>query len=397
MQCVQIHGVGNLRIQTDTNKSMTIIKIGVDARHLSGHNNGIQIYLLNLLHYSIKNTQATHKWFLYCPYSLDKSLFNYENVKIINTPISTKFRGLHILFSQVFIPIFSLINKVDLMWFPANRSSILLPRSIAQVLSIHDLVWKKNPETMRYLGLKLDELFMTRSAKSADIITTVSHSSFDDIVRSGISLLEKIVVISNGVKRPSLIKKTKVKGDFCLFVGTVEPRKNLIRLLQAYSSLLPSIKDRAKLLIVGGKGWGEVNLRDMISQLNLSENVEFLGYVDDATLAKLYSNAQFLVMPSLYEGFGLPLVEAMSYGTPVLTANNSSMPEVSGNAGLLVDALDVKSIADGLQEMITNNQLRERLAKNAKLNAARYSWDESAKKLITVFEKAINLRKDKLS
>ena len=102
-------------------------------------------------------------------------------------------------------------------------------------------------------------------------------------------------------------------------------------------------------------------------------------------------------MPSLYEGFGLPLVEAMSYGTPVLTSNNSSMPEVAGNAGLLVDALYVESIADGLQEMITNNELRERLAKNAKLNAARYSWDESAKKLITVFKKAIDLRKDKLS
>lgn len=373
------------------------IRIGVDARHLSGCGNGIQTYLLNLLHYSIKTTKVTHKWFLYCPYSLDKSLFNYENVKIINTPISTKFKGFHILFSQVFIPIFSLINKVDLIWFPANRSSILLPRSVARVLSIHDLVWKKNPETMTYPGLKLDKLLMIRSAKSADIITTVSHSSFDDIVRGGVSAFEKIVVISNGVKKPSLIKKKIVKGDFCLFVGTVEPRKNLIRLLQAYSSLLPNIGDRVKLLIVGGKGWGGVDLKEMIAQLDLTENVKVLGYVDDKTLATLYSNAQFLVMPSLYEGFGLPLVEAMSYGTPVLTANNSSMPEVAGNAGLLVDALDVQSIADGLKEMITNNGLRERLAKNAKLNASRFSWDESAIKLIKVFEKAIEIRQNKIS
>ena len=171
----------------------------------------------------------------------------------------------------------------------------------------------------------------------------------------------------------------------------------MTRLLQAYDSLPLSIKGKIKLVIVGGKGWGKVNLLDTVTQLDLTECVKVLGRVDDMALATLYANAQFLAMPSLYEGFGLPLVEAMSYGTPVLTANNSSMPEVAGNAGLLVDALDVESIADGLQEMITNNELRERLAKNAKSNASRFSWDESAKKLITVFEKAIDLRKDKLA
>ena len=372
------------------------IRIGVDARHLSGRNNGIQTYLLNLLHYSIKSTMDTHEWFLYCPYSIDKKVFNYKHVKIINPPISTKFIGFHLVFSQIFIPILSLIDRVDIVWFPANRSSLFLPKSIARVVSIHDVVWKKYPETMKYTGLKLDKFFMMRSAKLADIVTTVSHSSFDDIVRAGVSDSNKIIVVSNGVNRPNSIEK-KIDRSFFLFVGTLEPRKNLTRLLQAYGSLPLSIKEKMKLVIVGGKGWGEVNLLDTITQLDLTEYVKVLGRVDDATLAALYANAQFLVMPSLYEGFGLPLVEAMSYGTPVLTANNSSMPEVAGNAGLLVDALDVESIADGLQEMITNNKLRERLAKNAKLNASRFSWDESAKKLITVFEKAIDLRKNKLT
>ena len=372
------------------------IRIGVDARHLSGLNNGIQTYLLNLLHYSIKSTKDTHEWFLYCPYNVDKNFFNYEHVKIINTPISTKFIGFHIVFSQIFIPILSLIDRVDIVWFPANRSSLFFPKSIARVVSIHDVVWKKYPETMKYTVLKLDKFFMMRSAKLADIVTTVSHSSFDDIVRAGVSDSNKIIVVSNGVNRPNSIEK-KIDRSFFLFVSTLEPRKNLTRLLQAYGSLPLSIKEKMKLVIVGGKGWGEVNLLDTITQLDLTEYVKVLGRVDDATLAALYANAQFLVMPSLYEGFGLPLVEAMSYGTPVLTANNSSMPEVTGNAGLLVDALDVESIADGLQEMITNNELRERLAKNAKLNASRYSWDNSAQKLIKVFEKAIDLRKDKLS
>ena len=185
------------------------IRIGVDARHLSGLNNGIQTYLLNLLHYSIKSTKDTHEWFLYCPYNVDKNFFNYEHVKIINTPISTKFIGFHIVFSQIFIPILSLIDRVDIVWFPANRSSLFLPKSIARVLSIHDLVWKKYPETMKCTGLKLDKFFMMRSAKLADIVTTVSHSSFDDIVRGGVSDSNKIIVVSNGVNRPNSIEKKK--------------------------------------------------------------------------------------------------------------------------------------------------------------------------------------------
>lgn len=373
-----------------------MIRVGVDARHLSGSNNGMQTYLLNLLHYSIKSTKGTHEWFLYCPYSIDKKIFNYENVKIINVSISTKFIGFHIVFSQIFIPILSLINRVDMLWFPANRSSLFLPKSIAQVLSIHDVVWKKYPETMKYTRLKLEKFFMMRSAELADIVTTVSNSSFDDIVRGGVSDSNKTIVVSNGVNRPTLIEK-KIEKSFFLFVGTLEPRKNLTRLLQAYNSLPLSAKRKMNFVIVGGRGWGKVNLQDMVTQLDLTERVEILGRVNDKALATLYANAQFLVMPSLYEGFGLPLVEAMSYGTPVLTANNSSMPEVAGNAGLMVDALKVESIANGLQEMITNNELRESLAKNAKLNAARYSWDKSAKKLIEVFEKAIDLRKEKLS
>jgi len=114
-------------------------------------------------------------------------------------------------------------------------------------------------------------------------------------------------------------------------------------------------------------------------------------------LIALYSNAHFLAMPSLYEGFGLPLVEAMIHGVPVVTSNNSSMPEVAGNAGLLVDALDVSSIMNGLKMLIMNKELRDKLAVNAKVNAARFNWDESAQKLITTFEKAVSIRKSYLS
>jgi len=378
------------------------MRIGVDVRHLSSSNNGIKTYLNTLLHLCIRNSINIHEWVLYSPYSIQHKDYLYSNVTISSLPVSVKFKGFHIAYSQIFIPILALRDEIDVFWFPGHRSSLFLPRKIAQVLTIHDMVWRIYPNTMNYFGRYLDKFFMPRSANIADIVTTISSSTTYDITKYGISSPDKIFIISPGSsvrkseKNEVDFNKTPVTSYF-LFVGSLEPRKNLTRLLQAYGALPLSIKGKMKLVMVGSKGWGKVNLLDTIARLDLTEHVKVLGRVDDAILSTLYANAQFLVMPSLYEGFGLPLVEAMSYGTPVLTANNSSMPEVAGNAGLLVDALDVESIADGLQEMITNNELRERLAKNAKLNASRFSWDESATKLITVFEKAIDLRKDKLA
>jgi glycosyltransferase involved in cell wall biosynthesis len=378
------------------------MRIGVDARHLSSSNNGIKTYLNTLLHLCIKNSINIHEWVLYSPYSVQHKDYLYSNVTISSLPVSVKFKGFHIAYSQIFIPILALRHEIDVFWFPGHRSSLLLPRKIAQVLTIHDMAWSLYPNTMNYFGRYLDKFFMPRSADIADIITTISSSTLYDIEKYGLSPSDKIFIISPGSdmlkfkKNEIYFNKTPVTSYF-LFVGSIEPRKNLKKLLQAYSTLPKKVRNKAELLIVGGKGWGNVGLDKEIDNLDLHNNIKLLGCVDNETLAKLYTNARFLVMPSLYEGFGLPLVEAMSYGTPVLTANNSSMPEVAGNAGLLIDALDIESIANGLQEMIINNRLRERLANNAKLNASRFNWDESAKKLIKVFEKAIELRQDKLA
>jgi len=371
------------------------LRIGIDARHLSSKNNGIRTYLLNLLLSSIKKTKQTHKWFILSPYYFDSDFLNFENVKIIKMPISTRFVGFHILFTQIIIPVISLLNKLDVVWFPANRSSLCLPKSIAQVLTIHDLVWIKHPETMRNYGSKLDKFFMTKSANSADLVTTISNSSLRDILCNNLATSKNIILITSGVNTIAVGNSRIFKFDFFLFVGTLEPRKNLARVLHAYSKILPKISKNIKFVIVGNKGWGDVNLEKMISEYNLKKNVHVMKNIDDKMLAKLYSSAKFLVMPSLYEGFGLPLIEAMSYGTPVLTANNSSMPEVCGDAGLLVDAFDVNSIAEGLRSMILNKKLLKNLSNKARLNASRYSCDESSKKLLKVFEQAVMLRKSK--
>ena len=367
------------------------IKVGIDMSVVDQPLTGVGRYALEMCKSLVKNHNLDV--YLYNVSGSCASLFNGERLHIKSHKKGVFKTSLFCL---------SLIeslkqDKVDVFWSPYPRLPFFLPSSVYKVVTIHDLVWMYYPRTMKLRSWLVNSILIPMALRQSDLTLSVSKSTKKDLVREFNIVSSKIELIPNGCKANKSFCNTlnNIKNPYCLFVGTIEPRKNLTNLLLAYARLKD--EDKSKLIIVGDKGWGGIRLTNLISELDLDRYVEFKGYVSEHQLAGLYANAQFLVMPSLYEGFGLPLVEAMSYGTPVLTANNSSMPEVAGNAGLLVDALDIESIADGLQEMITNNELRERLAKNAKLNAARYSWDESAKKLITVFEKAIDLRKDKLA
>jgi glycosyltransferase involved in cell wall biosynthesis len=237
---------------------------------------------------------------------------------------------------------------------------------------------------------------MPAGIRVADRVVAVSKSTAGAVIQEFRLSSDKIDVILLGVSSDSntesfgVLDQFDISNSYILFVGTLEPRKNLRRLLISYSRLSDTLKSDVKLVIVGGKGWGGVDVTDMVSELDLEDYVQVLGYVDDSLLPTLYAHALFLAMPSLYEGFGLPLVEAMIQGTPVLTSNNSSMPEVAGDAGLMIDPLDVCSINNGLEELIMNHELRNQLSENARSNVVRFSWDVAAEQLVAVFEKAID-------
>ena len=177
---------------------------------------------------------------------------------------------------------------------------------------------------------------------------------------------------------------------YYLFVGTLEPRKNLERLIHAHSILPNSIRNTTKLLIIGGKGWGDVNVEKIVKKFSMQENVEFWGYVDDSILAELYANALFLAMPSLYEGFGLPLIEAMAFGIPMLTSNRSSMPEVAEGAGIFVDPLNLASISKGLGLLLTDPSLRKNLGDRAAIRANKFDWNVTANETLAVFFDVLN-------
>jgi glycosyltransferase involved in cell wall biosynthesis len=244
---------------------------------------------------------------------------------------------------------------------------------------------------------------MPEAVRLADRVIAVSEHTAFDLENEFPHASGKITVVPLGVAKfgdssdldefPESVAKSN--RPFFLFVGTHEPRKNLRRLVEAYAILPENIKELADLVVVGGKGWGDVDVDGLANEQGVSQRVKALGYVTDRQLFSLYTRALFLAMPSLYEGFGLPLVEAMSVGTPVLTSNVSSMPEVAGKAAVLVDPESVKSISDGLKKLLLEENFRITLGKIAKKQTSQISWDLTANRTLDVFKQAIAARKER--
>jgi glycosyltransferase involved in cell wall biosynthesis len=181
-----------------------------------------------------------------------------------------------------------------------------------------------------------------------------------------------------------------------LFVGSMEPRKNLERVVAAYSRLRADETIPHHLVIAGPPGWKNGGVHRAIATSPVRDMVITYGISDDETLAALYAHADFLVAPSLYEGFGLAIVEALSFGTPVLTSRISSLPEVAGAAGLLVDPTSVEEIVEGMRNMACNRKLRDDLASRARRQASRFSWKRAAQRTLAVFQETVAVRQSGL-
>ena len=372
------------------------MRIAVDARLLSRRLTGLGRYTFEMCRALLKLESIT--LYLYSP-------------SIIPDKVKEELPSAHIrergwnnglvrqLWSQSYLPLWARFDEVDVFWGPAHRLPRFLPKNMPQVVTIHDLVWKYASKTMSFATYALERIEMPLAARSADIIVTDSFSTAEQVKLEFSVQDDKISVIPLAVNYDqdvlpfNVMETLGIHVPYFLFVGTLEPRKNLARLLEAYALLPERVRDRASLVIVGDKGWGGFDVKDAIYRLGLSGHVRLLGYVDEKLLNTLYSYAEFLAIPSLYEGFCLPLIEAMIHGKPVLTSNNSSMPEVAGDAGLLVDAEDIQSIKWGLNRLITDGKLHSALSKQALTNVRRFSWDSSAQKLAIACERAMSVRK----
>lgn len=323
-------------------------------------------------------------------------------VKYIHAPlmnVSCK-NGLAVFFRMFSIFLFhvlfySIFNKTDqsVCVIAVNtKLPFWLSKRCMKIVIVHDLVFKVLPSSMNFLTYLADQCLIGSSLRRCNRILAVSRSTQSDIVKYYPCCANKISPLSLAPckmvskARSPISQRTTGGESYILSVGTIEPRKNYIRLLEAYAALPISIQDRFQLLIVGRQGWGRVDLDRYIKKLDLIGHVKLLGYTSDVELNVLYKNAYCVVMPSLYEGFGLPILEAHSFSVPVLTSSTSSMPEVGGKGAIYVDPYSVVSIRNGLISLMSDPVFRDNLAREAEINATRYGWVKTAKEITRLIE-----------
>lgn len=265
------------------------------------------------------------------------------------------------------------------------------------VVTVHDMVFRAYPETVRGRTRQMLALGLEQSMRRADRIVTDSVFSRSEIVKYYPEHEGKIRVVPCGVDcerfhpvdDPSaherVERKYNIQPPYFLYLGTLEPRKNLVRLVQAYAAYAEQRSDPAQLVLAGGKGWLYEDIFAKVQELRLGEKVVFTQYVEDADLCTLMSGALAFTFPSLYEGFGMPPLEAMACGTPVMVSDAASLPEVTGDCAVIVKAEDTISMTEGLCRLHEDAALRQKLKTDGMRRAKDASWERSAEQLYEVY------------
>jgi len=288
-------------------------------------------------------------------------------------------------------------SKPDVFFSPGHYS----PRfsRIPRVISIMDLAFHHFPEYFTTKDLAQLKSWTKYSILKADAIITISQATKDDILKLYGVKSEKVHVVYPGIKETlslephiypmkELENKFGITKKYLLFVGTLQPRKNIRRLIEAFSKVYKSNSD-LQLVIVGRKGWKYEEILSAPEEYGVKDSVAFLDFVKDEDLQMLYKGAQCFVWPSLYEGFGLPVLEAMRYGCPVITSNISSLPEAGGDAAVYVNPENVDDIAEKIKRVLGDKELRESMIKKGYQQVKKFSWEKAAKETLEIIKEVV--------
>ncbi|MBI2031218.1 MAG: glycosyltransferase family 4 protein [Candidatus Levybacteria bacterium] len=281
-------------------------------------------------------------------------------------------------------------SKPDIFFTPTHYLPLFT--SIPSAISILDLSYLHFPQLFKGKDFIQLKYWGRYSIKKAKRIFTISQASKDDIINLYKIPSEKIIVTYPGIKSQisnlksqnmeDLKKKYGINNPYILFVGTIQPRKNIVRLIEAFSKL----KTDVELVIVGRKGWMWEEILVAPEKFDVEKRVKFLHEIPDDELPNFYKNAICFVLPSLYEGFGLPILEAMKYGCPVLTSNISSLPEAGGQAAIYFNPENVEEITKNLKKIIEDLDLRRELATKGYEQVKKFSWEKTARETLKALE-----------
>src|SRR3989344_2601359 len=364
------------------------MKIGVEAERANLPNpTGVERYAAELIknfarldsynEYVLYFRTKPQQWF----YDLPKNF----SIKVIPFP---KF------WTQLRLSWEMIIHPVDVLFIPASALPLWHPKK--SVVTFHDVAWRIYPQTFMPIMRRYLEWSSRFAVKSANQILAVSQVTKDDLIKFYQADPNKITVTHLGLDstfqpkkyeevQPVLDKYDLVYQKYVLFVGSIQPRKNIIRLVEGYQKIKQANHVEEKLVIAGGRGWLWEPILKKIKMVGLDGSTKYLDYVKQEDLPYLIAGAKLLTLTSLYEGFGLPPLEAMASGVPVVVSNVSSLPEVVGDAGRLVDPNSVDDIAAGLLEVLTNRNVKNEMIKKGLERSKQFTWEATARKTLEIF------------
>lgn len=374
------------------------MKIAIDVSQIVYEGTGVANYTRQLVKKLI-SIDRDNKYLLFGLSLRQKSkiISFFEELKTLNNTIEAKiipfpqrlgnfiWNNLHLYKLENMIGDFDLYHSSDWIEFPTRSK---------KVTTIHDLIILKHPYLSHPYIVKTQKRKLNWVTKETDLILADSLSTKDDIEKFLKVKPDKIAVVYPGIDKiyqPQSTEavnwirhKHQIPGEYILMVGTLEPRKNLELVIKAFErflnhSLISSRKKPIELVVVGKYGWGERPISN--------HNIKFLGFIDKKELPSLYSGAKVLIYPSLYEGFGLPVLEAMACGCPVICSNQGSLKEIVNSAALIVDTQTEEDITSKLTQIFIDEELRKILIEKGLENVRKFDWDKSAKKIISLYNK----------
>ncbi len=365
------------------------MRLGFDVTPLCGPRSGVGTYVANLLAYLWEEGQAAH---------------GVEDVvPLAHRPIATTLsgglygRGLNkTLWMHLVLPWHLARAGITVSHFTNNIAPLWTPSPY--VVTVHDMTLWLFPHYHYPRRLVAMRPFIGPAVRGAGAVIAVSETTKRDVVRLLDVPADKVHVVYEAASpcfRPldrdrlePVRRRYRLPPRFVLYVGTLEPRKNLVRLVEAFARARKEAGLPHHLVLVGQRGWKDVPLFAAIERLNVRDVVHVVGYVPTPDVVALYNLAELFVFPSVYEGFGLPIVEAMACGTPVLTSNVGAMAEVAGDAAELANPHDVDALAVALRSLLTDEERRRHLGRRGLMRAADFSWRKAAEETVAVYRRA---------
>lgn len=375
------------------------MRIGIDATPITNRS-GTGYYTQKLIEF-IGRADSENQYILFCPGDYKSHLehpgmFDYPNFRVVE--VRARSQAARFVWKQLKLPRQIQRLGIDLFHYPSFIAS--LRADVPSVVTVHDLCFALFPETFSWLHRSYYNFIIPRSVTLCAAVIADSDSTKEDILKHLAAGNGSVNTIHLGVdpvrfyrvmdesQRGRMREKYDLPEDFILYVGTLEPRKNIPRLIRAFAYGVASKGLPHHLVIAGRKGWRFDEIFHEVRALDLSGRVHFPGYVETLELTVLYSMARALAYPSLYEGFGLPCLEAMSCGTPVIASDRSALPELVEDCALTVDPLSVDSISNALHKICSDDECHRSLSERGFKRASHFSWLTTARKTVAVYNRA---------